>query len=177
MEILMGIFLGLLPESLYYGLFLIFAKNIKYKRVLLIAIIFLSNFLIKIFIPFMLWGVLIFIALMYLTLWLLYRSHFIDVFLITVAGIISVIVGTIVFYAIPNEILGWLLGWISLFACVTVFKKHINKLYKVYLSVWDKSDNPKIKSVTVRNISCVMFNILLIAVQLIIPITMIERGV
>ena len=166
--VLLSIFLGLLPESLFFTLFIVFAKDIKQKRFVLFVLILAVNLICGALLAFSLWFHFIAIASMYAVLWILYRSHIVDVFLIAASSSILTIISAASYFSIPNLFIAALVKNAVILISVILFKKYIFKAYRVYLSIWNRKPNSKIKSITVRNISCVVLSAMFITLNFIV---------
>jgi len=166
MLVIMSIFFGILPESIFLALFIIFSKNIKEKWILLYSLIFSASVLSAFVFVGMLWHTFVLIFLIYFILWLLYRSHIIDVFLISVSFFYIAIIGISCFYLIDNYLIALVINRILLFLPIIVFRKYLNNWYNLYKSLWNRKDGNKIKSITLRNCSVVMLNILMLLLNM-----------
>ena len=165
-----SIILGLLPEVLYFTLFLIFCKNLKEKRIKLFLLISLSYLLCIMLIRFKLLLYTIFIFITYIILKILYKNKasIIDVFVFAISTLYLTIISYL-FYKIRNiyNIDGFIcyIGLrIMMFLPLILFKNKFNKIYKKYCSLWNRNDNEKrpIKSITLRNISLIVLNIFIL---------------
>lgn len=163
---LISVLFGLLPESVYFTLFLIFAKQIKQYRVSLFLAIFAFNIGISYFLAFSIWYHVTFMFLMYLTIRILYKAQIIDVFLITVSALIVTLLGYACYFLIPNYWVAAVINRAGLFVVLFAGKTYWNKLYLLYRSGWNRRDGARIKSLTVRNISCVTLNLLLYSLNI-----------
>lgn len=85
-QILISIILGLIPEVLYFTLFITFAKNFKTKRIKLFLLISIAYIICMFIQRYKILYYVLFVALIYGILKLLYRDEveIIDVFLIMV---------------------------------------------------------------------------------------------
>ena len=163
---LTSILFGLLPESAYFTLLFICAKNIKAKRLMLFGLVFAANVLCGALFAFSLWYHFAFMLSMYGILWLLYRSHFIDVFLITLSCLIVVALSAICYFAISDYWMAAAVNRIAVLAVPLLLRRKIRQLYSAYLSVWDRKPGARVKSITVRNISCIILNLWLFLANL-----------
>lgn len=165
--IVTSILFGILPEAIYFTLFLIFAKNLKTKRIILFGLILLSYLVLSVFLAFSIWFHVAFMAAMYGIMWLLYRSELIDIFLISISAIILTLITVFCCKYIPDYRLGVLINRGLLFSVIFLFKNELNNLYLLYRSIWNVNKAAKIKSITVRNISLILLNLLLYTLSLI----------
>lgn len=159
-----SVLFGLLPESIYFTLFLVFAKGIKTKRILLFSLIFAANILFSAFLSYSVWYHVCLLATIYLIIKILYKAQIIDVFLISLSFIILTILGVVCYFLISNYTVALIINRALMFAVVVGLKNKIKNIYLLYRSVWNRNDNAKVKSITVRNISVILLNILLVAI-------------
>lgn len=165
---------GLIPETLYFTLFLIFAKNIKEKKIKLFLLISLSYILCIMTIRYKLLLYVVFIFSMYLILRILYKKKALitDIFLFAISMTYLVIISYI-FYILRNKInfnpfFSYILVRILLFIPIMFFKSKLNSIYKIYCKFWNRNDKEKrpIKSITLRNISLTIMNLLIILMNI-----------
>lgn len=173
-----SIIFGLIPETLYFTLFLIFAKDIKEKKIKLFLLISLSYILCIMTIRYKLLLYVIFIFSMYLILRILYKKKALitDIFLFAISMTYLVIISYLFYipmmkYNVDSFI--YYLGMrIFLFLPIIFLKNKINKIYKTYCKFWNRNDKEKrpIKSITLRNISLMSINLLIILINIFIII-------
>lgn len=162
---IVSLFLGMIPETIYFTLFLIYTKNIKEKKLKLFILINIA-YLLSIFIQeYKVVYYILFIVLIYLILKLLYKekTQIIDIFVFSVAFIYVCLIGFITSRFINNNYVIYyvmfVINRILLFA-IFLFKNKFNILYKKYCSLWNRSYTEKksMKSITLRNLSLVILN-------------------
>lgn len=168
MVVLLSILLGLLPETLYFTLFISYTKNLKEKRIklfLLIAVAYGLCILIQKWqvLYYMLWIALVFVAMK-----LLYKqkTQIIDVFIISIAEAWMMILSIILMKFVNSDLSNYVFIYIiqrGLLFLPFIFKGKFNKLYKIYCKLWNRNDAEKrpIKSITLRNISLILLNTLI----------------
>ena len=172
---LLSIIFGLIPDVLYFTLFFIVVKNLKEKRIKLFLLIALSYFICM---TIQQWNILCYLFFMisiYGILKLLYRKQIqvIDIFIIGLSYlwqiIISLILSTFLKEDLSNYYILYVLNLILMFSPF-VFKNKFNILYKKYCKFWNRCDNEKrpIKSITLRNISLILFNSLIFILNMIV---------
>lgn len=154
-------------EAVYFSLFFIFGKNLKKKRLLLIAIMIFEYLLLKNFIKYNIWFQISYTFMSYLTLKILYKqkAQITDIFLFVSASIILMIICFIfalfqILFGVKYSLLLVLNRFFTILFLVLI-KNKINYLYKKYYALWNKHNyKDKIKSLTLRNISIVIFNLM-----------------
>lgn len=154
-------------EAIYFSLFLIIGKNIKEKRLLFIGIMIFEYLMLKHFIQFNVWFQIIYTFMTYVNLKVLYRekAQITDIFLFMAASIILIILGLAcgsiqIIFGVDHYFL-LVINRILMFVCLYLLGNKINKVYKSYYSYWNRhNDNTKIKSLTLRNISIIVFNLM-----------------
>ena len=159
---LVSIVLGLLPEVLYFSLFLIYTKNIKEKKLKLFMLLAIGYILLIMICRYQFIFYLAYVVYSYFVLKYLYKSQIIDFFICSIGLTYMTIVAYVGYQILGfNYVLYYIVARISLFSIFT-FKKHFNKLYLTYRSLWNRNDNAKIKSLTIRNCSLLFINILIL---------------
>ena len=160
-------------EAIYFSLFLIFGKNIKNKRLLFIVIMIFQYLILKQFIKFNVLFQIIYTFMSFINLKVLYKdkAQITDIFLFAVASIILIITSigsyAIIYFTIGKYIVALILNRILLFAILFLIKNKIRDLYKKFYSLWNRHKLPnKIKSLTLRNISIIIFNLMFYIVNL-----------
>ena len=154
-------------EAIYFSLFLIFGKGIKNKRLLFIGIMIFQYIMLTTFIEFNVVFQLIYTFLSFINLKVLYKdkAQITDVFLFAVASIILIVISigsyAIIYFTIGKYMVALILNRILLFGVLFLLKNKIRKIYKNFYSLWNRHKLPnKMKSLTVRNISIIMFNLM-----------------
>ena len=185
LENIILLFLEKICEAIYFSLFLIYGKNLKEKRLLLIGIMIFEYILLTSIFLYSIWIHIIYITLTYINLKFLYKdkAQITDIFLFAMASIIliffSLICGLLQFNLGFSHFSMLVLNRILIFVFLFIFKNKINKIYKSYYSKWNRhNDKTKIRSLTLRNISVIIFNLMfyIINIGLIYAILFIKRG-
>lgn len=164
MNFIMSLFLGMLPEVLFLSLYIKFTKNIKGKEIKLIGLLSIGYILLIMLCRYQLIFYIVYIIYSYLITKKLYKSHISDIFIISIAYAYMTLISFICFKTISNYWIGFIINKIVLFIPL-LFKKYLNKFYKLYISLWNINKNAKIKSITLRNISLVFVNTLIITLN------------
>lgn len=167
LENIILLFLEKICEAIYFSLFLIYGKNLKEKRLLFIGIMIFEYIMITKLIQFNIWIHISYIVMTYINLKVLYKdkTQITDIFLFMVASailiFISVLSYAIIYFTIREYIIALILNRIILFLFLCYFKNKLNLLYKKFYKLWNRHDNPnKIRSLTLRNISIIIFNLM-----------------
>ena len=163
----MELIIGQIPEAIYFSLFMIYAKNIKTKRLLLTILLTLEYILLTRFLVLNIWFQIMYTFLLYIILKLLYKekTQIIDIFIFT-ESLILLLICTVPFLFlnifINNIYLMCLFSKIVLFLIFFIIKDKLFKINRKFYKLWNRNDfaKRKIKSLTLRNISIVVFNIL-----------------
>lgn len=156
--------LGQIPEAIYFALFMIFAKNLKEKRIIFILVMIFEYLALTQLIQFNVWLQVIHTFMTYINLKVLYKekAQITDVLMFTIASILLIIISFI--FCLPliiNEklvIICAISSKIILFVLLFIIKNKLNKILVVVNNRWNRNDKYKIKSLTVRNIFIVIFN-------------------
>lgn len=175
MYYLLSILLGLLPETLYFTLFLIYAKNLKEKKVRLFLLIGIAYFCCILIKEYNILFYTLHIFSFYLVLKILYKKkvQIIDIFLITLAYLWLSFLSFILMNFTKNDLSNYALIYIiqrTLLFLPFIFKNKFNNWYKQYYSLWNRDkSNPKVlKSITLRNISLILLNSVIFFLNIII---------
>lgn len=172
-QIVVSIILGLLPEVLYFTMFLICTKDIKEKKIRLGILISIAYMICMFIQRYKLIYYILFIALVYLILKLLYKekAQIIDVFTFSLCFAYLCILSS-GFYLISknfnvNYYFCSILLRIPMFLPF-IFRNSFNNIYRKYCSLWNRNDNIErpIKSITLRNISLILLNSLILFINL-----------
>lgn len=161
----MQLVLGQIPEAIFFALFMLFAKNIKEKRVLFVALMIIEYILIKYTLRFSMYFHLVYMITTFLTLKVLYKekSQITDLFILAISYIIIIATCFICFILFKHNIIaGVLVNRILIFVPLIILNYKINCIQEVYKKLWNRDDKNtyKIKSVTFRSVNIVIFNII-----------------
>lgn len=156
-----------LLEPIYFSLFLIIGKDLKNKRILLTCIMIFEYIMLKQFIHFNVAFQFIYTFMTFINLKVLYKekAQITDIFLFAAASIVLIVLSAIVYiihiYTYNNYDIARIINRISLFLFLYLSRNKIRELYKKFYSHWNRHNNPKaIKSLTLRNISIIIFNLM-----------------
>lgn len=165
MRLFLSLLLGMLPEVLYFTLFIINVKSIKEKKFRLFFLVAIA-YCLCLFIQ--KWQVLYYIALiviMYIIMKLLYKekTQIIDIFIVSLMCLWTTFLSFIMLLLLKDDYSNyWTLYTFDriLLYAPFVFKSKFNVIYKKYCKLWNRNDNEirPIKSITLRNISLILLN-------------------
>ena len=166
------LFLEKVCEAIYFSLFLIYGKNLKEKRILFIGIMIFEYLMITKLIQYNTWIHISYIIMTYINLKVLYKekAQITDIFLFMFASIILILFSGIFAILVYNNIINYIVAIILLRICLFLFlffnTKNINGVYKTFCKSWNRNKNSKIKSLTLRNISIIIFNLMFYSINL-----------
>ena len=171
------VFIELLPEAIFFSLFMIFAKNLKEKRLLFVMLTCIEYLLLFKAFPFSMYSKIGFFIVTFIILKMLYKekSQITDVFILAVASIIIIISCAIPSFLVIYNILDYkiyaVITRVIMFSILLVSKNKISNIQKVYKKIWNRNDKvkKKIKSVTFRSANVVIFNIMFFIINCTIP--------
>lgn len=169
---LINIILCAIPETLYFSLFMIFTKNIKTKRILLFTLMFLEYVILMITVPYNTWFHILYTFMTFVILKMLYKEKALitDIFVFTLSSIILIAISFVVYVSIMNflnnYIVAYIIQRILLFVVVFLLKNKLNKWYIKFNSLWNRKKKQKIRSLTVRNITIIIFNLMFYIINL-----------
>lgn len=162
-----------LLEPIYFSLFLIIGKDLKNKRILLTCIMIFEYIMLKQFIHFNVAFQFIYTFMSFVNLKVLYRekAQITDIFLFAAASIVLIVLSIFTYMTskmtYDNYFISLVLNRILLFLFLYLSRNKIRELYKKFYSHWNRHDNPKaIKSLTLRNISIIIFNLMFWVINL-----------
>lgn len=165
LKLLLSLMLGMIPEVLFFTLFLIFTKDIKEKKVRFFILIGIAYILCIMISRFKTLYYICYIGMIYIVLKILYKNkaQITDIFIISLASIYLTLISFICSRFIMNDYESYYIMLIvnrMLLFIPFIFRESFNKIYKKYYSLWNRNDKIKrpIKSITLRNISLVILN-------------------
>lgn len=171
--LLLSILLGLIPEALFFALFVIGAKKMtRAEGCIPLVLLFIFAFVtLGTVLSYSIWVYVVLTVIMYLIMKAVSNKvEFIDLFLLTVPYIILAILGFIgygVGQFIPSSLCPpffmLIVNRILLFITLSALYPHLHKWYNFYKKVWNAHAGNKIKSITVRNISILACNTVILA--------------
>ena len=164
---MLQLFLGQIPEAIYFALFMIFTKELKEKRILFIVLMILEYILLKQFIHFNIWFQIVYTGITFVILKVLYKekAQITDIFTFTIASIFVLLVDVPSYFIVhtftDNFIVYVIIARLTLFCVTILLKNKLPKIQKVYKKLWNRNDSKKkkIKTTTFRSLNVVIFNI------------------
>ena len=166
---MMNIILGLIPEAIFFSLFIIFTKNYKNKtkNIVFTLLMIIGYIILKQILPRNVYCQIIYLAYVPLLMFLLYRNkfHISDVFVMSWANIIYIGLTSICILLINIfSNIYWILyviNRISMILFLIFTRKKLNKIYKYIIPQWNRNrEKPnRIKALTIRNICVITLNI------------------
>lgn len=171
---LLEIFLGQIPEAIYFALFMIFAKDLKEKRILYILLMIIEYLLLKHFIKYNMWFQILYTIMQFVILKVLYKekSQITDIFTFTISSIILIIISfisyIIIWKTINNYYVAVIINRFLIVLFLIILHKRLYKIQRIYKKLWNRNDKNKnkIKSTTFRAINVVIFNIIFYIINL-----------
>ena len=157
------IFLGQVPEAVYFTLFLIFAKSLKERRILFTVLMTLEYVLLLQAFPYSTWSHVLYFALSFVILKIVYKdkSNITDVFTLGIASILLIPI-SIVSFVLSGEkiILSSIISIILKFGLLLTLKHKLPKITNIYNCFWNRNEKPKaMKSTTFRALNLVLLNL------------------
>lgn len=175
----MDIIFGILPESLFFTLFMTFSKKLKNKRVLLFILLTINALFGKWLIYKNIFFYVVYFCISFLVIKLLYKenSDIIDFFTFSIASFIVIITELIAYILYylgynlynMNYMLFYLLEKIFLFGFVILSRKIIRKKYLELRKYWNRAIDKrkrKKKSISVRLTSLMSLSILICLINI-----------
>lgn len=159
---IVSLLMGMLPEVLYFTLSICFIKDIKKQRLKLFSLLVIGYIVLIMVCRFQLLFYLGYIVYVYIVLKKLYKSKIIDLFIVSVVSAYLTLVSFISFKLIDTYMLAYLINRLMLFIPIFILNYKLNDFYNVYYRLWDRHEGNKVKSITIRNISLVFINMLIV---------------
>ena len=161
-------FVELLPEAIFFSLFMIYAKGIKERRLLFIALTCIDYILLFKAFPNSIYSKVGFFIVTYILLKVLYKekAQVTDIFLLAIASFVLIISCALFSIFFILNIFKYeyctIANRIFLFGFLFIFGYKLNILQKMYKKYWNRNDkvNKKMKSLTFRNINIISFNVM-----------------
>ena len=169
---ILSLILGMIPEVLYFTLFLKFTKNIDKHIVKLFVLLAIGYVALIMICRYQLMFYLLYIVYGYLVLKVLYKSEIIDIFVYSLAFCYLMILSYLTINILDNYIIAYILDRLLLFVPLILFKHNFNNIYKQYRYMWNRHKDNKIKSITIRNSSLLFTNIMIISINIIVIASM-----
>lgn len=185
MQEILLLFLEQVCEAIFFSVFLILGKKLKEKRLLFTAIMIFEYLALKCVLKYNIWFQLIYTFMSFINLKVLYKekAQITDIFLFAAASIILIILG--ILCGLPKIMFNieyiylLIINRILMFLVLYIFRNHISKIYVKIFKNWNRNNNNKIRSLTLRNISIIFFNIMFYVLNLMLIYTTFigKRGV
>ena len=183
---LLELFLGKIPEAIFFALFMIFTKELKEKRVLFTILMIIEYLLLKSIIKYDMWFQVLYTFMTFIILKILYKNktQVTDIFTFTIASLILILISIVSYFIIWKTINIFIYSVVLNRLLIVVFfllmYRHLPKIQKVYKRFWNRNDKKKnkIKATTFRALNVVVFNIIFYIINLCMLFTsFIGRGV
>lgn len=138
--ILISLLLGMIPDVLYFMLFIIYAKNIKEHKLKLFIMLAIGYILLIMICRYQYIFYIAFVLYIYLIIKWLYKSQINDLFIIILAFMYLTIIGYIFYVLIHDYTIYYIVDRILLFLPLIVFKNKIRNVYLSYSKMWNRND-------------------------------------
>lgn len=170
LEMFLSIIAGMIPDVLFFTLFISYSKNAKEKKKSLFMLIMIAYILCIMINRYQYVYYTVMIVMIFLILKVLYKEEIqsVDLFLVTIGIVYVMLISFISFKIFGNDekyyyialIINKILIFIPLF-----FKRKLHEIYRKYLLLWDRNKSKKrgIKSITIRNLSIISLCIVILA--------------
>ena len=162
---ILKVLLGQLPEAIYFAIFMMSAKKLVNKRLLLIILMSAEYILLINALHFSVWAHTLYFIMSYIILKMLYKekSQITDIFTLGIASLSLMLVSSICYIIISTTVKDMILCNIIakgiLFLVLFIFRNKLYNIQKLYKKLWNRNNKPKrIKSATFRCVNIVIFN-------------------
>ncbi len=172
MHFVISIVLGMLPEIFFFTLAIIYTRNKKENRIKLFLLIAISYYICIIATKYKTINYFLFIIMGFLVQKILYKdTSKIDIFVFSIIVSYVTLNASIILLCKSDYSNYWQLFFINRIILIIpfLFKNKLNKMYTEYKKLWNRSyDEIKIfKSITVRNSSLIILNLLIFSINFI----------
>lgn len=154
-------------EAIYFSVFLIYGKNLTRKRLLFIVLMTVEYLLLKTLYVYNTTFQILYIFLSFGILKILYgnKAQITDIFLMGAASIILIVISLfsymIIYHTISIYFVALILNRFLLFSFLFLFRNKIYEVYKKVIKLWNRHNDPnKMKSLTLRNVCVLIFNLM-----------------
>lgn len=171
---IISLFLGMLPEVLYFTLSILFVKDIKKNRLKLFSLLAIGYILLIMICRYQLLFYLGYIVYVYIVLKKLYKSKVIDLFVVSVISAYLTLMSFLSFKLIDTYMLAYVIDRLLLFIPICLLNYRLNDVYNIYCRLWDRYDGSKVKSLTVRNVSLTLTNIFIVLLNVAVILCLID---
>lgn len=167
---LLILFLGQMPEAIFFALFMIFAKNLREKRIPFILLMVVEYLLIMRAFPYSWIFHILYLITTFLTLKILYKekSQITDIFILIISYAVMIISSILCFIISGGHvILANVIHKVLIFTLLFLFRNRLYNVQNLYKKYWNRNDkiSKRVKSVTFRSLNIVTFNILFYALN------------
>ena len=159
-------------EAIYFSLFLILGKKLKSKRILFTIIMIFEYIMLTNLIKFNVLFQFLYTFMSYINLKVLYRekTQITDIFLFVYASIVLILISMfsyfIVYFTVNNYTVALILNRILMFSYLIFNRDKLSCRYKKFYSTWNRHNDPnKIKSLTLRNVSVIITNLMFVVIN------------
>ena len=103
---LLQLFLGQMPEAIYFALFMIFTKQLKDKKLLFVILMIVEYLLLKIVIRYDIWFQILYTFMTFVILKVFYKqkAEITDIFTFTIANVVLTISSIVLYFIIWKTI-------------------------------------------------------------------------
>ena len=162
----------MIPEAIYFSLFMILGKRIKEHRLKFTAVMIIQYLMIKLVVKYDVWFQLIYTFMTFLILKLLYKekAQITDIFLFAFGSILLIGISALSYIPVMaifnNYILAYIVNRVLMFGILYLLRNKLSILYNKFIKVWNRKPNQKVRSLTVRNVSVIIFNLMFYIINL-----------
>ena len=171
-EILITYVLGAVPEAIFFSLFLILSKGIKEKKLLFTVLMYIEFVLLKMIISYDVWFQIAYTFMTLLVLKVLYKdkAQITDIFAFSAGSLLLILVSAISYsvsmLVFNSYVIAYIINRFFLFGVLFLLRNKLNPLYERFMKLWNRKPNQKVRSLTVRNVSVIIFNLMFCIINL-----------
>ena len=165
MNFAISLLLGMMPEVLYLTIFISKYKKLEKNRIKLFLLLAVGYVLLVMISQYKLIFYICYIAYSYIVLKLVTKTHIIDLFMNSIAYAFMTLLSYFCYYLFKNYWMAFSINRTILLLSPLLLGELIRKFYCYYQTLWDVKREAKIKSITVRNVSLLVINMLILVMN------------
>ena len=165
LNFLISLVLGMFPEVLFITMMTSYLENKNNKRIVLFILNSIGYIILIMLCRFELLFYVLYVVYLYLILKMLYKVNISSFFMISLIFSFIILISFLC-SLLPSYIIGYIISRIILLIAYVVCRKPLYKLYQSYKNNWNRGNNHKIKSITLRNCSLVFVNVMIVALDI-----------
>lgn len=167
---ILEIVLGQIPEAIYFAVFMLLVKELKFKRILFIIGMIAEYILVLNILPYSIWSYVLYFVLSFLLLKILYKDkcNVTDIFTMGIASIILIFTSVLSYFiTLGNMTSCVIINRIILLTGLYFLRHKLHRINDLYNKLWNRGKHSyRMKSTTFRALNLVIFNLSFVVINL-----------